>query len=121
MTEARLIKHDKTTHYIERNNRSGLLLKEHATLLENNISFTARKVVDGAISKLQEQLRKENNQSPHFKGSSMTIKADLSGDFSRKLSKELHAIDSDLLKAQEKHVHYVTILDHKKMRYLVSS
>lgn len=121
MTEARLFKHDKTTHYIERNNRSALLFKEHATLLENNISFTSRKVVDGAINKFQEQLRKEQNQSPHFKGSSMTIKADVSGDFSRKLSKELHTVDSDLQKAPEKHVHYLTIVDHKKMRYLVGS
>ena len=51
MTEARLAKHDKTSNYIERNNRSALLLKEHSTLLENNINFTARKVVDGALTK----------------------------------------------------------------------
>jgi len=52
MTEARLAKHDKTSNYAERNNRSVLLLKEHSTLLENNINFTARKVVDGALTKV---------------------------------------------------------------------
>ena len=51
----------------------------------------------------------------------MSIRADVSGDFSRKLSKELHGVDSEVLKAQEKHMHYVTIVDHKKMRYLVGS
>ena len=49
MTEARLAKHDKNSYYNERNNRSALFLKENFTLLENNISFTARKVVDGAL------------------------------------------------------------------------
>ena len=51
----------------------------------------------------------------------MSRGGDVSGDFSRKFSKELHAVDSELMKAQEKHVHYVTLVDHKKMRYLVTS
>ena len=51
----------------------------------------------------------------------MSRGGEVSGDFTRKLSKELHAADSDMLRSQGSHVHYVTILDHKKMRYLVGS
>jgi len=51
----------------------------------------------------------------------MSRGGEVSAEITRKYSKELHAVDSDVLKSQGSHVHYVTILDHKKMRFLVGS
>lgn len=69
-------------------------------LLENTSNFIARKIVDGAKSnfKTQEVSRKDS-VSPLGGKNVAAMKGNVSGDFSHKQSKELHAVDSDMQKA----------------------